>query len=559
MVKIYGSTTTTPFVPNGESGGGTGVVDQTYTPTSSNAQSGKAVAEAIEDKSYVDIADFYSGLYSILHGSEVNGMYTLTFMSTVDGYIAVQFEPIDRENQNRNFTFQLLNTDVSFINRYKKFIGYRHLIELAPDDKYVHIFTYKDGAYKQDKLIAGDGITIEGNVISAENNENTVNYTDTKTLKVEENVITDDSIVTLGQGWSGNIASGFTHTSGNAEPLSFAVGAEDGESYIIEADWNGSDAERCITLKLGSEDNLESIYATDPYGNGDKIQWGLKCVGNNGILQIVPTNAYKGTISNLRCRKVSNNGTDEVTITLDEVGYGKLAKHLTGFWNTYIGKEVLKNSINTTRCIGIGTRSLQSLKTGGRNIGIGTYSLPSMEYGENVISIGADSGFEVKEAHDCVIIGKGALSYGSKRVGDIAIGQSALYNVEKGETENNIGIGAYSGYYCKSKENIFIGKRAGYYLTTGTSNLIIGSNAGEKFKTGWANVAIGAGAGASGDFSQVVAIGYNAQATKSKQVVLGGDHIVETLLKGDLVIRGTDGTKRKLVFNADNTISWVTV
>lgn len=46
MSEIFGNTTTTPLNPNAFGGGG--AVDQTYNPKSENAQSGKAVTEAIE-------------------------------------------------------------------------------------------------------------------------------------------------------------------------------------------------------------------------------------------------------------------------------------------------------------------------------------------------------------------------------------------------------------------------------------------------------------------------------------------------------------------------------
>ena len=49
MAKIYGGTTTTPINPNAFAGGGNTKVDQTYNPESENAQSGKAVAAAIEN------------------------------------------------------------------------------------------------------------------------------------------------------------------------------------------------------------------------------------------------------------------------------------------------------------------------------------------------------------------------------------------------------------------------------------------------------------------------------------------------------------------------------
>ena len=51
MSEIFGDTTTTPLNPDAFSGGGSGggIVDQTYNPESANAQSGFAVAEAINN------------------------------------------------------------------------------------------------------------------------------------------------------------------------------------------------------------------------------------------------------------------------------------------------------------------------------------------------------------------------------------------------------------------------------------------------------------------------------------------------------------------------------
>lgn len=48
MAKIYGITTTTPIKPD-LLGGGNVMVDQTFRPKSENAQSGKAVAEALTE------------------------------------------------------------------------------------------------------------------------------------------------------------------------------------------------------------------------------------------------------------------------------------------------------------------------------------------------------------------------------------------------------------------------------------------------------------------------------------------------------------------------------
>ena len=56
MAKIYGNTTTTPIKPD-LFGGEKITVEQTYNPESENAQSGKAVAEAISGISGGGTAD----------------------------------------------------------------------------------------------------------------------------------------------------------------------------------------------------------------------------------------------------------------------------------------------------------------------------------------------------------------------------------------------------------------------------------------------------------------------------------------------------------------------
>lgn len=393
----------------------------------------------------------------------------------------------------------------------------------------------------------------------------TVRYIDTKTLKVEENVITNDNVAPLGAGWSGNLVSGFSHAEGSTEPLTFNIGANDGEKYLIRYDWDLDDNPRAITLKLGSADNIDNVYATDPYVYGD-IKWGLRCVGNNGVLQIIPSDTYKGTIKNIKLQKISDSGTEEVEITLENIETIPLENHLTGFYNISLGKNALTNSINTTRCLAIGGDSLRELKTGGRNICLGTYALSQMEYGENNISFGADSGFAIKEAQDCIVIGKGAMSYGKKVSNNIAIGPYALYGgYEKKDStasQSNIAIGQAAGYYNTGKYNVFIGDKAGYNNES-MFGTFIGADAGGQ-STGHSNTCIGLGsdvlgADSYGGYRKSTAIGYNAKATKNDQVVIGGDDVVETLLKGNLVVRGTDGVYRQIIFNADGSCSWETI
>lgn len=385
-------------------------------------------------------------------------------------------------------------------------------------------------------------------------NDGAVHEIPTVTHKIGENLLTDD-IVTLGAGWTGNMTDGFTHTAGNTEPLTFDINSADGDRYLIFATF-GNTAESAIHLTIGDS------YPSDPYGNNPFI-WGVQSVGG-GSFSITPiTSGWTGTINNLACHKIIEDGeyTYTASVILDGLAHDDMPNHLAGFWNIQMGVNALKGSINTTRCIAIGKDSLGSLKSGGRNIGLGTYSLPYMEYGENNISIGADSGFSVIEAHDCVIIGKAAMQRGKKVKYNIAIGPSALYGdgkKDETESEGNVGIGKQAGYYCSGKSNVYIGPQAGYYHQ-GNTSVYIGSSAGRTNTTGYNNVAIGPNADCSNaGASNWVAVGAGAKANKSNQAVFGGDHITETLLKGDLIVRGADGVKRQIVFNEDGTIGWVT-
>ena len=377
--------------------------------------------------------------------------------------------------------------------------------------------------------------------------EDVVKFVGSQTLRVGENVLTD-AMVTLGAGWSGSLATGFTHASGSTEPLTFAVGAADGESYLVDGTDSGYN-QAAIALSLGDSPTSE------PYNGTPTIQWGLTCVGDNGALKILPAGGYTGKITGLTCRKISGDGETEVEITLGDIRHTDNPNHLTGFWNIAMGENALGNSVNGTRNIAVGKSSLAALKSGGRNIGLGTYTLSQMEKGENNIAIGADAGLELDESSTNVMIGKSAMYYG-KNTECVAIGLNALKGGADTAANGVLAIGTGAGYSGGGTSNVFVGKEAGY-KNTGNLNTFVGQQAGVN-ATSWGCVAIGAQADTQG-YSQSIAIGRQAKATKSTQAVFGSDAITETLLKGNLVVRGTDGVMRQIVFNEDGTCRWTVV
>ena len=366
-----------------------------------------------------------------------------------------------------------------------------------------------------------------------------------------ENLLTEATETTLGNGWSGNITDGFTHTAGNTEPLVFHIGAMDGESYIIGQDFN-KPHETEIHYQIGNS------FATDPYQGVGYKYWGVKCVGDNSSFSIIPTNTFSGTITNLQCRKIAEGGSEIIEMLFDFIGTELPENKISGFYDMGLGKNTLAKSVNTTRNLAIGAQALKELVTGGRNIGLGTFALAALVYGENNISIGADSCFEIKQAKDCIAIGKAVMHYGAKRENDIAIGARALYgsgaNDDK-KSKNNVGIGNDAGYYNASFGCVFIGSRAGY-KSNNFHNTFIGSDAGSEVTTGSRNTCIGAGTQCAPTVVKSTAIGYQARATKSLQTVIGGEGTTETLVYGNLVVQGTDGVQRQIVFNADGTCSW---
>lgn len=98
-VKVDGTTIT--IDSNGvisSSGGGGGTVDQTYDATSTNAQSGTAVAEAVEDKvdnsDLADITEIYPTLSGLGMPSDTYEDLTFThgasYIAPADGYFSIQ-------------------------------------------------------------------------------------------------------------------------------------------------------------------------------------------------------------------------------------------------------------------------------------------------------------------------------------------------------------------------------------------------------------------------------------------------------------------------------------
>ena len=368
----------------------------------------------------------------------------------------------------------------------------------------------------------------------------TPKFEGSSTFYVGDNVATDN-VVILGNGWSGNATIGYTHASGSTEPLTFNIGAKDGENYYIELSVDDSYYAYNCSIAIGNS------YAVNIYNGHSPAQGNVRCIGDNGSLVITPTkSALK--FNSVRCCKITDTG-EEITVLTNTFYHTPPQHNKTGFWNIQLGKPSLENTENTSRTIAIGNNSLRDLVNGNRNIALGTFAMSQLVNGENNIAIGADCMMFAEEAYDCIAIGKPAMEYGKGIKNNIAIGGSALHGSATATSQSNIGIGNYAGYYTESgQNNVFIGVNSGYKNSTGSNNTAIGGNAGKSNKTGGLNVAIGAGADIADGISNSVNIGTNTTVSQSNTVNIGNANTAQVILGG-----------KKIVFNADGTVTWEAV
>ena len=279
------------------------------------------------------------------------------------------------------------------------------------------------------------------------------------------------------------------------------------------------------------------------------------------------------------------------TVGSRNVALGKMAleRNVSGDRNVGIGSFALCRNTDGRNNIAIGADSLWMNTTGERNIALGLASLGENIVGSDNIALGNGAGSSINGDFN-IVLGRSAMSAGSiadmkhniaigayalyKNQGhrNVAIGHEALYSNSTGNSNvaigmgtlkasvsgiQNVAIGWDSGKAVTTgNNNIFVGYNSGIKVTTGQENILIGVSSGGAITSGRKNVVIGYSANSSANAQNTIAIGYGATATKNNSVVIGNDSIVETLLKGDLVVRGTDGTKRKIVFNTDGTCAW---
>ena len=154
----------------------------------------------------------------------------------------------------------------------------------------------------------------------------------------------------------------------------------------------------------------------------------------------------------------------------------------TGVDNTFIGFEAGNDNTTGTDNVAVGFRTLDVNTTGAGNVAVGSEALGALTTGSNNVALG-----------------NGALDAATTGGRNIAIGQDAMgLGVATAASGDNIAIGYRAGYDLTSAtDNVLIGELAGENITTGLNNVCIGLRAGDSVTTAGNSVMIGRDAGAA--------------------------------------------------------------
>ena len=261
----------------------------------------------------------------------------------------------------------------------------------------------------------------------------------------------------------------------------------------------------------------EYVPYAEPSFKSEKInQYVQKLIEDNRLLTVDITESIAGTQQqNIAIGVNAGGGKRNAGIAIGTEAMMSLVENDgtdNGRFNVAIGHQAMRSATTSDHSTAIGYQALRGCTTGDYNTAIGE---------DAAMSIGA----------------------GNRNT---TIGCRAMQSQTEGD--DNVAVGALARYFNDSNH------------PTGSRNTAIGARAGDSGGAGSDCVHIGYGAkNNTTDLNNTIAIGSGTLATKTNQTVIGNNNTVETVVRGELIVRATDGTRRQIVFNSDGTCSWKTV
>lgn len=334
----------------------------------------------------------------------------------------------------------------------------------------------------------------------------------------------------LGEGWSGNFADGFTKTPGGTGMLrwnpSFLTGTD---VYLVEWKWEGTATHQ--DAYSGYDVYFGQGYAGITYqGAGTAATSYSRAIASaqDGYLAFIPWDTFEGRIHSVSVRKVDKaapvgigwrdsggfragelrfgfSGSNSIHLGVDSgkwnysgrrntsIGAYSMAQNISGFYNTALGFASLQNNISGTRNVGLGYNTLSANTAGDRNVAIGPFALTRNTTGQRNVAVGTDVLWRNETGSDNV--GIGYLTQTELRTGfsNVAIGKYAMrhtHGATYGGTKYNVAIGEEALGFVLGEGNIAIGMRTAAYHT-GNNIVAIGREALEYNQLAGSQTAIG--------------------------------------------------------------------
>jgi len=146
-------------------------------------------------------------------------------------------------------------------------------------------------------------------------------------------------------------------------------------------------------------------------------------------------------------------------------GFGTLKDNTTGFSNTALGSSALYFNVSGNSNTAVGSSSLRFNDTGFQNVGLGQSTLYYNVAGSYNVAVGNHALFNANYATRSIGIGKSSGSNDTSSVDNVYVGYFAgrgtIFATDGYDRFNNVMIGSYSGSFCKTNGNVFLGFEAG--------------------------------------------------------------------------------------------------
>jgi hypothetical protein len=296
---------------------------------------------------------------------------------------------------------------------------------------------------------------------------------------------------------------------------------------------------------LTTINNSANIYQTLNVNGATTLLSTLQVDGNasfGGQNTFTNTNIFNNEIilTNANNTCLLNEGNTILDGTLNVSGtstLGQVSQSIGGTENTAFGAGALSNPSSGSNNTAFGFNSLENNTTGYSNTAIGHWSQIYNTTGIQNTSIGLSSLQNNTTGYNNTALGLQTLQNNIGGINNLAVGCQALITNTSGS--GNVGIGSDALLNnTTGSNNLGIGYLALESITSGSNNTGIGYQSGSSISEGSYNTCIGNNSNITDGANYSTAIGYQATASSSNQIVLGTSSN-STSIPGSLSVAGS--------------------